>query len=522
MRRVLPALWLGLLLLPNISTLAFANAWEAPAYQLLLSSLWMAAFAWWVLPRKVALVLMYPVLLAGLAVVVADVAHSVNLLELIAVWFTFSEAEVAQSLRLHAGALVLAAVAVFVLLCVLWRGTGERPRTAWRVAIVLAGLTLAFVLPAGSWRNAWPSALAGAALEGRIGDVGLPLSPTPDVRSSPRDRFKSWQARREGNAPTAETYVLVIGESVRSDRLPACGGRQQVTAAPAGAIVFCDILSGSSSTHTSVPLLLSRALPGSRDRVPRDGTVLKAFEEAGFETFWFGVQERSIAWPDAQNQAFEPAPRLDSQALLPLLDQALGRPAPRKLIVLHAYNAHAPYHERYRPESAPFPLQPGKPPGTPTRQNLGEAWNDYDNAIDETMRFLQAVVNRLQAQEGASLLLFTADHAENMLDDARGLTYHALKMPTVWDTAVPGILWTSPAWRQANAGKWQMLSANRQGGLMHMDLVPTLLGAAGIRYAEPRDEPVDLTARMVPSRVRFTHVRAGETITLDALRGQAR
>src|SRR5690606_30603326 len=97
-----------------------------------------------------------------------------------------------------------------------------------------------------------------------------------------------------------------------------------------------------------------RDQPGLRERVPHDASVLKAFEAVGFETFWFGVQERSIAWPDAMNQVFEPTPRLDRDALLPLLDAALARPAARKLIVLHAYNAHAPYSDRYRAELAPF------------------------------------------------------------------------------------------------------------------------------------------------------------------------
>jgi glucan phosphoethanolaminetransferase (alkaline phosphatase superfamily) len=233
------------------------------------------------------------------------------------------------------------------------------------------------------------------------------------------------------------------------------------------------------------------------------------------------VQDRTIAWPDAQHQAYDPSLRLDREALLPLLDDALARPGQRKLIVLHAYNAHSPYRDRYRSASAPFPTDAGDGATGAARTSVERKWDEYDNAIDETMRFLQEVVGRLRAQPGASFLVFTSDHGENMLDDARKLTDHALKLPTLWDTMVPGILWASPTWRETHRDKWLMLTRNRTAALMHMDFVPTLLGAADIRYSEPRTEPVDLTARAVPPRTRYTQVRAGETATIEMLRRQA-
>lgn len=523
MARVLAAAWLALLLWPVVTASALANAWEAPRWQLLLVGGWFALAAWLLLPRRAFLVLTYPLVLAGLVVAVADAWLSVNLFELLAVSFTFREGEVLHALRPHLVTMALAAALLLAMLVALWRAPpASRPRPAARAAVALMGLLLALTLPAASWRNAWPGALAMSALQGNAGDGGIALPGLPNTRNSPRNRFETWDAHRERSSDEPETYVLVIGESVRSDRVPGCGGRPQVTAPPADALLYCDVLSGSSSTHTSVPLLVSRDVPGGRERITHDATMLKAFEAVGFETFWFGLQERAIAWPDAANQAYEPAPRLDREALLPWLEQALAKPSRRKLIVLHAYNAHAPYHARYRPERAPFAVDPRVLDGAPSREALPAWWNDYDNAIDESLRFVNEVIARLQARPGTAFLVFTPDHAENMLDDARGLTLHALKVPTLWDTRVPGIVWANAAWRTEHVAQWQMLAANRGAGLMHMDFAPTLLGAAGIRYREPRAQVVDLTARAVPARVRFTHLRAGETITLEQLREQAR
>jgi len=500
----------------------FCERLDASLAQLALVSVWIVFFAWAFLPQKLLLVLTFPLLLAGLVVVGADLLFGVDLIELVTVWHTFHLGEVIAAVQPYVWTIAVAIFAIAALAALLWSPPDSPTRPAVRIGLVIFGLLLAIALPSASWRGAWPVALAGAVVEGSLGNAGIELPDRPNVRASPRNRFDNWQAKRESPPLTPETYVFVIGESVRADRLPACGGRPQITAAPREAIVFCDVISGSSSTHTSVPLLVSRDLPGHNERVPHDATFLKAFEAAGFETFWFGVQERSIAWPDARNQVYESVPQLDRTALLPLLDQALAKPSQRKIIVLHAYNVHAPYRERYKPENAPFAVDPAKATGgVPERASIDQWWNDYDNAVDETMRLLEDVTARLQSQTGAAVVMFTPDHAENLLDDARGLRFHALKMPTIWDTSVPGVIWANATWRDANPEKWKTLEANRVAPLMHMDFVPTLLGAANVRYRETRSQPVDLTAGPVPPRTRFTQVRAGETVNVDQLRAQA-
>jgi arylsulfatase A-like enzyme len=61
----------------------------------------------------------------------------------------------------------------------------------------------------------------------------------------------------------------------------------------------------------------------------------------------------------------------------------------------------------------------------------------------------------------------------------------------LWDTQVPALMWANKAWRRHHAAAWSALEAGRPLPIMHMDLVPTLLGAAGIRYEEPRADVVD-------------------------------
>jgi arylsulfatase A-like enzyme len=69
--------------------------------------------------------------------------------------------------------------------------------------------------------------------------------------------------------------------------------------------------------------------------------------------------------------------------------------------------------------------------------------------------------------------------------------------------------------------QWSTLLANRTQPVMHMDVVPTMLGAAGIRYEDARALPVDLTRVPVPKRERFVQVRAGVRLDEDKLRRDA-
>ena len=520
---LLRAAWALALLLPTFSGAAYANGWSVAGWQPVAVTAWLVAAGWAFLPRSLLLVGTLPVVLAGVAVLVADYGRGVDALELLSVAYTFRREEVVQALAPYRAPALIAAGAVLAAFVFLWRSPAQRPSRHARVALALCGVVLLAAVPQAAWRAAWPGSLLGAALEGSSGDTGLPATATAHARVSPRDRFASWGATRAVVPAQRETYVLVIGESLRSDRIPGCGGRAQVTAAPDGALLFCDMLAGASGTHAAVPLLVSRELPGAADRVPRDATFLRAFGETGFETFWLAVQERMIAWPDAHNQVFDPVPALDRQALLPLVDQALARAEPRKALVVHAYGAHAPYRDRYETARAPFPVDRARANGMwPERAAMDQWWNDYDNAVDESLRFLREVVARVEAAGGESVVVFTPDHGENMLDDARQLTAHALKRPTWWDTRVPLIVWASPSWRAAHPDRWQQMMANRGAPLMHMDVVPTLLGAAGIRYQEPRRAAIDLGARLAPpGRQRFAQLRAGMTVNEETLRREA-
>jgi glucan phosphoethanolaminetransferase (alkaline phosphatase superfamily) len=514
--------WLLLLVLPSATTFTSSLVWDASPHWMLASTLWTFALLWLLLEVRWFFILSYPLVLFGAIAIAADFLRSANLLELIMVAGGFEWHEAFHTMRPYFVPIAICALALLVPVFAANGRTGGRAmtgraRVALLVLLAVAGVALASFARA-TFLRAWPINLASLSVASMTGNVEFLATALPWAPRNPRDARATWEARRAA-VPSAshETYVLVIGESVRADRLAACGGPRPVRMTQP-AIVYCDVTAASSATHTSVPLLVSREMPGSSLRVSTDATFLRAFEESGFRTSWFGVQPANVAWPDANVSKYVRIGDTDRDDLLPLLRSALSEPQPRKLIVLHAYNAHFPYCSRYKPEEALLRVDCGRIGRAPTRETRQQWLDVYDNAVAESLAFLDAIASELQAHPGESFLAYTSDHGENLLDDERELFTHALKFPTPYDIRVPVIFWANDAWKGTHAEQWRALESHRGTKAMHADLVPTLLGAAGIQYAERRREVADLTRAAPPQRTRWALKRLGERVDADTLR----
>ncbi|MBC5782760.1 sulfatase-like hydrolase/transferase [Ramlibacter sp. USB13] len=514
---IAPLAWFVILILPAALTLSAAEPWDLDAGQLLLASGWSIICLRLLVPPRVFPWLTYPLALFGLACLVADLLRNVNLLELAAEWNTFNAAEVAEATAPYRWMLAGTSVGLGVLCWWAARGAGPHPLGAGvRYSAVLVGTAcLAVLLPAATWPRAWPvnATLVGVAFA--VNSPAVAHAASSVTLASPRNPQSSWEATRVAAPSARQTMILLIGESVRADFLRECGGPAAVRAVRAGALVACDVAAGANATHTSVPLLISREWPGYGARVSNDATFQRAFEEAGFRTYWFGTQGNSIAWPDAMVQAY-PVER-DPEGLLPLLDRVLASPEPASSIVLHGYGAHAPYCERFDAKASPAGAGCPIPPSGPTHADLARWRSVYAGAVDASVDFLNQVIERLERVPGEAFLVYTPDHGENLLDDRRALYGHALRHPTRWDTHVPAVFWANAAWKAAHPQAWAQLSANTRAPLMHADLVPTLLGAAQVRYRERPRPAVNLLQQPVPARQRVVQKALGAVSAWDTL-----
>ncbi len=515
-------LWLALLILPATRSVPAAEAWAVDRHMLLGLTGWLVLATRLMLPARWFFPLTLPLALLASWCAGADLLRHVDLLDLAAQWRTFRPEEVRSALAPYVflivpGGLVLAAW------CVVCARAPDARRGGRALAAGAALITLALVplVPPVAWQRAWPTDVLLLAATGSVRAAPL-LGLRPPPEFTPRDPKATWHGRATSKA-ARQTLVFIIGESVRADYLRECDGPERISPLGDGAIVACDVTSGADATHTSVPLLVSREMPGGPNLISRDATFERAFEEAGFETHWISVQPINVVWPDARFQDFPSFAGTDEATLGPSLTAALARPAPRKSIVLHAVNAHEPYCRRYDPARAPYPADCRGPAIMPTiasdPQNLRAT---YSNAVDASVRFVNGIITELRAQRGEVFLLFTPDHGDNLYDDSRHLRGHAMTNPTRWDVRVPAIFWANDAWRAAHPAQWANLRAQAAAPLMHTDMVPTFLAAGGVSYDEPRKLAIDLLDATVPARRRTIQRELGATTDWATLVREAR
>jgi hypothetical protein len=179
------------------------------------------------------------------------------------------------------------------------------------------------VLPARSWRDACPPRWRVPCSRDRPGAAASTFRRWP---TSARARaIGSSPGRHTGStAPgTLKPTFLVIGESVRSDTaFPAVVAGHKWRRLPDGSLLYCDVVVRfEQHAHVGAAARLARP-PGSRERVSRDATMLKAFEAAGFETFLAGGSGAFDRLARrAESGRITPGPAWTAMSLLPLLRQ---------------------------------------------------------------------------------------------------------------------------------------------------------------------------------------------------------
>ena len=475
-------------------------------------------------PWRTYLLATWPILIFGVAKCLAHLFRGVDLVDLLLQLPTFSRQEVLSSLQPYSAGIFLCVAATGALLWFCYVNADTKGEKRPRVVYVLLALTIFITLtPKDVIGRAWPSdfLFASAALVDRTNRLRFNVFPDQAVEKSPRNLQVKWFARNDAAYHgQRQTMILIIGETVRSDYLRNCNGPDRIRPLHYGALVACDVTAGADSTFHSVPLLISRELPGHEQRVSEDTTFQRALSEVGFESYWLSVQSQIIGWSDARHQLY--LEDIVDDGLLPHLSYALNSDSWRKIIVLHANNAHYPYCQRYDKKNAPYQVDCDRLSPAPVASELAEQKIAYSNAVDKSVGFVNQVIERSMQIPGEVFLVFTSDHGENFQDDRRALIGHELVHPTRWDIQVPLIFWANDDWIKSHSRQWNNLRDQLGRPLTHADIVPTLMSAADVAYDDPRGtHAVNLLDSKVPERFRPIQISLGVKTEWETLLKEA-
>lgn len=307
---------------------------------------------------------------------------------------------------------------------------------------------------------------------------------------------------RQANVPaTRQIYVLVLGETLRPDRLQINGYNRATTPRLAGTenlISFTDMVSPWAWTRMSVPVILSRKNPVDQRYFPTETSVVAAFKEAGFNTAWLstqsplGVHDSSIALHASeadQVQYLNPIGYKQEgfydDVLLSAFERVLKQNHTRQLIVLHTLGSHFSYADRY-PQAFDLFTPSGKGQAISMHDKKSKVLlnNAYDNSVAYTDFILFTLIKQLEQTQSISTLFYVSDHGENIFDGECDKSGHGHN--TERDYRVASMLWTSDAYNQLYPQKKSLAEQRRQQPLMTSSIFHSLLDLADIQYPDQR------------------------------------
>lgn len=298
-----------------------------------------------------------------------------------------------------------------------------------------------------------------------------------------------------------QVHILVIGETGRVDRWGLFGAERETTphlSHRKSLLAFSDVVSAASATREAVPLMLTRRPPEAMLAATPEPSVVTAFKQAGFRTYWLSSQGNagshetpvSVLASEADerhyiNAADYRGPGAFDAELLPLLAKVLVRPERKQFIVLHTLGSHLNYAHRYPAAFARFQptYGPDELPDIWQPAELEKLRNAYDNSVLYTDDFLDRVIAALDAQEVTATMIYAADHGETLFDGSCGRAGHGFS--AVANYRVPLVIWASPSWRAHSKERWARLAARQSEPFSTMAVFPTLTGLAGFATSAP-------------------------------------
>jgi glucan phosphoethanolaminetransferase (alkaline phosphatase superfamily) len=307
-----------------------------------------------------------------------------------------------------------------------------------------------------------------------------------------------FNATHVGESSSRQIHVLVIGETGRPDRWQLNGYSRPTTprlSRIAEVVSFTDTVSAWAWTRMSVPVILTRKSPQDSRAFFQEKSLIAAFREAGFKTYWLSTQsplgphDSSIALHAREadysrflNPTDYRGAGVHDGVLLGPLSDILAQNEPRQLVVLHTLGSHFNYADRYPAGFDKFrPSQTGERAPSLHDSSQKEAMNNsYDNSIYYTDWLLSEIIERLRSTDSRATLLYVADHGENLFDGACTKSGHGHS--TEFDFRVASMWWNSPQYGRARPDSIALVRERRDAALSTSHIFHTMLDAADIHY----------------------------------------
>lgn len=297
-----------------------------------------------------------------------------------------------------------------------------------------------------------------------------------------------------------QIYVMIIGESSRYDHWRV-NGYSKLTSPRlekrAGLISLTNMVTGGYITEFSVPLLITMAAPNNYEEHYHEKSIVSAFKEAGFSTYWISSQ---VDFGDILMHSKEADHTMllssdykarkgihQDMELINVLKTVVKNNTGNLFIIIHTLGSHYDYDARYPDEYNVF--KPSAKGGYVRPADFSEKVkiiNSYDNSILYTDAVIDSAISILNQTKSCTWLSYISDHGENLFDDKRKLSQHGYPAPTKYIAHIPWFIWTSESYDNLFKVKVTTLLQHKSVALGSENVCNTLSDLGNIEF--PRQD----------------------------------
>lgn len=295
--------------------------------------------------------------------------------------------------------------------------------------------------------------------------------------------------------PRARNILIIVDESVRGDfiDLHGDGGVTPYLKGIRRRVIDFGLASSPANISSSSNALLRMganpaSLAGGPD-IRANATIWGYAGKAGFRTAYIDCQSSAGKFINFMNvlerkliddfiQIDGPQESRDFEAI-PVVARLLREPG-RHFIYMNKYGAHFPYQSGYPKSETVFSPHLEEWEGITDRERMT---NSYKNVIHWTV---DTFFKRLdeQADLRDTLVIYTSDHGQNLLDDGVPLTHGRSRAPISEEAQVPLLVFSQDRRLAAEAREAARVNWDRASGFQ---IFPTALDAMGYDRAAVRE-----------------------------------
>jgi len=305
-----------------------------------------------------------------------------------------------------------------------------------------------------------------------------------------RSRFQ-FQASQVNPPGLRQIYILIIGESSRAVQWGINGYYRNTSPKllkRTNLVSFSNTVAGGYVTEYAVPQIISEATPDNFQLQNREKSIVSAFKEAGFKTYWMS---NNLDYGQIQMHAKEADEywfNIDSHPMdMDMVDKELRRVLDKNehkvFIVIHTIGSHWSYFERYPPSYEIF---------KPVVKNIGVRHSDvakknflinsYDNSILYSDAIIDTVIAMAEKKDACSTVFFVADHGEDLLDDSLEKFTHGSDPPSKYVARVPLFIWYSDKFNEIFPEKIKWLRAHKDRKTGTENIFPSMAEMASLEF----------------------------------------